>query len=432
MKNAIWTWMVAAALLPACSDNGSSGDPDASADTDADTDTGTDEESDSDSDTHDSTWSWNCPDVPDSGALDPCDYTIVPGQFNPLVTAGELDGGITFVTSLGTPSLILAERSLEDDVTPFVVVLSFGDDDDAPPEVAEVGLLSPPDEPLRARGTVAAEFCYCDMAEGFDVIGYRGVGLLCGDSGCALYGVLEEEGVPAGLLPIPGGEVPLAEPVGLYWLLAAEDTPVFGEVCAYGDGIACFDGAVWSTVEAAGTSLIRASDLLEGTNAFNDAVLVADDGQLYWESDVGDGMASVGPDVSPLSVSWFPTYPESPMSHFIVGGDEVVVLGGGGGEAVACAFPGDAFPVVLGHVRWATLFEGDCDFLVATLFNQAGDVFGILQAKDFPSKLCSLSEVPLGPPRAVGFWIRPLSYPEFHQYVVTETGVYSRYVAPWW
>lgn len=50
MRYVLWTWMVATALLPACSDDDSSGSGDADADTDSDTDTDTDTDIDTDSD----------------------------------------------------------------------------------------------------------------------------------------------------------------------------------------------------------------------------------------------------------------------------------------------------------------------------------------------------------------------------------------------
>ena len=88
MKNVIWTWLVAAALLATCSDDGSSGEPDASADTDSDTDmdsdvdTDTETDTESETDTETETETEECPSIdvcaetPFTADPDTCDSSV--------------------------------------------------------------------------------------------------------------------------------------------------------------------------------------------------------------------------------------------------------------------------------------------------------------------------------------------------------------------
>jgi hypothetical protein len=374
-----------------------------------------------------------CPEIPESGDFAPCDPPIPElTSFQPIVTVEEIDSGIAFVTPLGTPSLVLAERTVGDEITPIVLTLAFGEDVNDSIAIGEVGVLAPPDEPLRARGTVSAHFCESDwhvseagLLHVPDVLGYRGVALLCGDSGCALYGIVESEGALVGLSLLPGGEVPLAETVGSYWLLASEEPQTCQAVCAYGDGLACFDGFSWTVIGDPGESLDRAADVIYGDSGEYRILLVTDSGGLHTISPTGDGWSLFGDPIAPLSVSWFDPHWGS---MFVAGGDGVVALGGDGGEPLICPIPGASFPVVLGHKVPHYLMEGCHGFLAAALLTQAGEVLQIDQCDDAwegPSRVCAMGEPPMGAPRALGRWLAP-GKGSPHQFLITETGLYTR------
>jgi hypothetical protein len=68
------------------------------------------------------------------------------------------------------------------------------------------------------------------------------VAALCDDATCALYGAALTGDVPdTEISAIAGGELPSALVRGLWW------SDLGSPLCAYGDGIHCFDGTTWSS-----------------------------------------------------------------------------------------------------------------------------------------------------------------------------------------
>jgi hypothetical protein len=257
MRTTIIMFAALSALAAAGCSSSTSTAPGSDAGQDAGQDAGVDagSDTDSDTDTWNELWDWDC-----EGAIaTPCpDDFYYPAPYYLALDLAALD--VTAVHSAHSADLILAEQETEAGVEPVVVAWDQGS-----ASQAVVGLLDPPSEPLHAVDLAALPqlsywaggLSYTDTA-----LGYAAIALLCGESSCALYGLaVDADHEPIGLVPIPGGEVPLPEAHALVGL--PEIIYPYGEwghlvkACAAGDGVACFDGSTWTEEVPPGGGILR-------------------------------------------------------------------------------------------------------------------------------------------------------------------------------
>jgi hypothetical protein len=141
--------------------------------------------------------------------------------------------------------------------------------------------------------------CYCNRETFKEAFGFNAIFLVCSEEGCRLHGTNATPVDPDATYLVEWGEVPAAgELRGLY--------SVDGYLCAYVDGIHCFDGAQWETFAASGAGMINDMDC---AGSISQCRAVGDDG-LYLRSGGSDPVewetpwnyVSTGEDL--ISVAW--------------------------------------------------------------------------------------------------------------------------------
>jgi hypothetical protein len=255
MRTTIIMFAALSALAAAgCSSSGSTA-PGDDAGQDAGQDAGDDAggDTDSDTDTWNELWDWDCEGAIATPCPDDFDY---PEPYELQLDLTAL--GLSAVRSSRSATAILAERPTETGVEPVVAVWLAWEDD-----AVVVGLVDPPAEPLHAVGLASMEqLAYwgdSGLVDAEATLGYAAVALLCGSSTCDLYGLVgDEAGQPVGLVPVPGGAVPLPEADAVVFVSETGLDAEPSRICAAGDGVACFDGTAWNEEVPPGGAVLRA------------------------------------------------------------------------------------------------------------------------------------------------------------------------------
>ena len=227
-------------------------------DSDVDSDTDTDSDSVTDSDSEIDIWDWTCTTTLEATCED---YeNNMPETYSLAFSAA--DFGLTFVRASLSPALILAERETEAGIEPRVFFWNAWTE-----QFAEAGIVDPPPEPLRAVDIATPRYQTWEPSGTYpsdSVLGYAAVALLCGETACYLYQPgSDPDGGLGGLFPVPGGEVPLAEPRAITWFPEVNDIECYiaEHLCVAGDGVACFWGDGWTDDLAPGGGAFEAIDL---------------------------------------------------------------------------------------------------------------------------------------------------------------------------
>jgi hypothetical protein len=219
--------LLLALCAPGCGPGVGEGFPDTVGASDTDGDTDTDGDSDSDSDVwHD------CP-----PAIEPACAEEQP-DLDLLLEAAEIGPDVAFV-AMGRNAL-LATRSGAGVAQPLLVLMDF-DEFEGVEALGLAQLPAPPSEPLIAVGVAG------DLDA--EIFGFTAMALAADSSGYALYGTSVEFAQTGDLEAVPGGAVPTdAELRGLAYLQqkVPQNDPQYELLCAYGDGVYCFDGAQWA------------------------------------------------------------------------------------------------------------------------------------------------------------------------------------------
>ncbi|MCK9461215.1 MAG: hypothetical protein M0R80_16430 [Proteobacteria bacterium] len=388
--------LVLAALFGAC-------DPQIS-DPYVEGDSGTDADSDSDADAGPD---WTCPDPPTAICAESHAYDLL-GQ------AADFDEGLAFADVEGE-GVFLAERPDGSGGTEPVLVARAWETsfEDVPGEYAVVALNEAPSEPLRAVAIVSPRSIYSSdygfSSEG-SIIGYPAVILLCGESGCALYGVFVDSIDAAHLAWIPNGEVPIDDARGLVFREPADYDTFENTICAFGDGIACFDGSTWTTMlSPGGPLLLSATTYWESWHTY----LLASGAACRLVRQSADGFEEI-----PLSCDVDLKTVSSGHEFFAAGGDGILVLG----------FPEETLECPLAGVDIVQLrgqsynYEEEMHRWV-TAFAQDGSVVEV-RYSDTDSTSCTSLDPLDGPARAWSF-IAPYT-DAWGSTVVTESSVYWR------
>lgn len=375
-------------------------------------DSGTDADSDSDADAGvDAGPDWACP--PPATAI--CGESKA---YDLWIGAEALGAGYVFVDARGA-GVLLAERPDGSGGTePVLVTRTPGvSQGEGLGGHALVTLAAPPSEPLRAVDLVAATEVF-DPDYGFipaeSALGYPAVTLLCSDSGCALYAMIIDTIDAAHLAPIPGGEVPIAEANGLVHLAAdsfeeAPDDPI----CAFGNGIACFDGTVWTEMLAPGGPILLAATAFPEEDSWSPRLL-ASGASCRLVRQGADGFAEIplGCDVDLRTVS-------ADYEIFAAGGDGILVLGFPE-ETLECPTAGN--DIALLRALLSSDFDAETHRRV-TMFAQDGSVIEVTYGGSVPYA-CAFAEPLDGPARA---WTEASpGYDAYGSMVVTESSAYWR------
>jgi hypothetical protein len=258
--------ILAAALgMLGCNESVASGcgdtDSDADTDTDSDTDTDTDSDIDTDSDVP------VCPDP----IAETCPEAVDP--LPQIFSASDLGEGTVFVDV--APWSVLAERDAGTTRTISIIACApWGDGPCTAANAAVASLDVPVDSGLHAVAVAKEPY---ENNTGLP----SHVAVLCDLDACALYGAEFNLDIPdTEIAAIPGGEITETTIVhGLWW---DGDS---GPVCAYGDGIHCFDGTQWDSPIPANAEYPLLNDM-ETTNLPDQpgpgAVAVGDSGRIAY------------------------------------------------------------------------------------------------------------------------------------------------------
>jgi len=252
--------------------------PPATADTDVDSgaDTDTDTDADTDSDIVPAT----CP----QGPLEWCSWT--PDAAHLELLAADVEDGLTFVDA--DYETVLGRRTVLEVPAPVVIVGAVDGENPEPldafwrADLAEYDGV--PVVPIAITTRLDAPF---------DEGGARALILARTPSGNSLFRSDAHIGFDGTITPFPGGAVPGSEALrGLVYLRRKvidsspfEADPKFNRVCAFGDGLFCFDGTTWTTEVPAGSgaSLNAVAVIDEGDTAH--IIAVGDDGRAVVETD---------------------------------------------------------------------------------------------------------------------------------------------------
>ncbi|MCP4604421.1 MAG: hypothetical protein GY847_28515, partial [Proteobacteria bacterium] len=181
-------------------------------------------------------------------------------DFNPFDWSTALDFDFSFIDISQQPSgrgdsfVVLVSALIDKEAEP-VVVLPFEHLDPtvcsnspkwtriAPeePDAYVLGLLST--ELFSKNGGICAQYNEWGSGKETDDLGGFATALVCDGSVCRLDGVFNL-GDPPQFEPIPNGEVPLPEVRGMVGIFDYEQNSL-AKICAFGDGIVCFDGFSW-------------------------------------------------------------------------------------------------------------------------------------------------------------------------------------------
>jgi hypothetical protein len=294
--------------LAACDDAADGDDADA----DADTDTGTDADAGADSGAAPA-----CPGLVE----DVCADAAPVRTLTPLVTSAQLSVS-AFVDFADLALLAWQDGPMKDGGGNAVIFAADGDVMNG--EVPQWAQVELPDDALPLQPVALADGALADASS------YRWTALLCegGGTACSLWSAsdADEDGTPE-LARIPGGEVPTGGELrgaSFFGEWTAASGPA---VCAFGDGVFCFDGAAWTTEIAAGTGPL-----------FNDFTCDRNgNGICASYIAVGDGGRVAT--TSSGSESWFDRL-EGTGGDLLAVSDAGNVIGGAGGELYgrgACA-----------------------------------------------------------------------------------------------
>jgi hypothetical protein len=379
--------------FPAC------GDESAASDADADTDTGTDTGTGG---------GWACPVA--TGA--PC----TGDAYAPGASASSLGEGYGFVAAKDRGVLLATRPDGSGGREPVLVVGEWC----ATPigEACDFGLVTlaePPDGPLTAIGLVS-DPCPYEGGYGFldrdSVLGHPAMILLCSPDECALFAMVVDEPVSARLEPVPGGVVPFGDARGLVRLASDEWSAAPGDpVCAFGDGLACFDGGEWTVVVEPGDTgvlLAAAAVMLDGEPGL---VAVGESCRML--------RVAAGEVVDvPLECATDLVSVDEQDGFLAAGGDGLLVLGFVD-EMLLC--PLGALPVALVRVDVAPSL-GDGDRREATVFTTEGGVVEVWY-QDGEACACSFQEPLDGRPLS---WTKLAYMDAFGTMVITESSAYHR------
>ncbi len=383
--------------------SGSGIGPDAGPDGDADADT------DADSDTDSGEENWSCP----LTVEDVCASAVfgASAPYQQIATAEDFGGDIRFaqVHSFGDTPLILARRVGVDDSSPVVLCLEE-------PKIlgystAHIALGLAPGEPegLQPMDLVARRTMYCSDGEAGGgephVLGHHAVALLCDEVACFLYGLDTDGEGGAALSRIEEAGTLGPGTLGLVQT-PPEKTKIVERVCAFGDGLTCFDGTSWTDEIEAGIRIRSAdSDIpaYEGA-AVPMVVAVGDGGVILLETEEGWVQLESGTSADLLSVSRY-------MNVFVAGADDgTVVFWRMGENPLVCPLADE--PLVLAWTLGAR----------ASLFTSTGRFLQLMMANG--SAACLHDEVMDGAPIGLSLWAPSVSATD--SLVATETALYAR------
>jgi hypothetical protein len=224
-----------------CGDTDSDGDADAGSDTDPE-----------------------CPDPIAESCPNPVDPVPL------LFAASDFGDGTRFVDVAAWS--VLAERDAGDARTVSIIACEQWGSEPCTTENAAVASLDVPvDSGLHAVALATSEY-------GGDPALARYLAVLCDGAGCALYGAdLDADPPDTALASVPGGELPPAATVNGLW----RDMDGMS-VCAYGDGIHCFDGTAWSSPVPASADDPLLNDMATTFGDAPGAIAVGDLGRIAW------------------------------------------------------------------------------------------------------------------------------------------------------
>jgi hypothetical protein len=211
---------------------------------DSDTDVDSDSDTDSDTDTDTGPPEYHeCPVEMQSEC-----QSEQPG-IETLLEAVELGPDITFA-GMGRNALIAA-RTVDETTSPLMVRMDF-DEYDGVESLGLAELAEPPTSSLTPVAVVG------DLDS--DIFGYWALVLVEGDDGYSFMGTDVYYMETGELVPLPAVAPPATTELrGLIYLQqkVPDAAPDYEKVCAFGDGLFCFDGSGWTTLiePAAGTSI---------------------------------------------------------------------------------------------------------------------------------------------------------------------------------
>ena len=344
--------------------------PDADCPDDDCADAGCDDDTDGDTD-------WDCPDP----IAETCPNAVEP--FPLMFEASEFGEGTRFVDV--APWSVLAERDAGETRTISIIGCApWGDWSEGPCDATNARIASldvPVDSGLHA---VAVAFGHFDLGTWSP----SQMAAVCGDAGCALYGAdLNAEPPEAELAPVPGGELPPTAAVHGLWR-DQEDILL----CAYGDGIHCFDGAAWTSPQSASLEYPLFNDMetayfdgSPGVVAVGDLGRIAYSGFPYWDGYWGTAY----PD-------WYTVLPHDSFSGGYTVAGEGGVLGLANGD---CAIADEDIVALIdlgeSGMEWSTFATGGV--------TRSGRVFLNREIVTGMSGSCYTGQVVGDDPRAVSF-----------------------------
>jgi predicted small lipoprotein YifL len=292
-------------------------------------DSGTDSDSDSDSDADSGTAAPTCPEFPPvecpDDELDPPALLLEASAVGPNLELVDLDN-----------DALLARRETDAGVTSIVVAAQLDAEEEALPLVLGVAELAFDDGGPATPVALATR-----LAAPFDDGGTNAVILVEASGAYALYGSTAAPGEDGVITALPNGGVPTTgEARGLVYLRNKVDgdlaeLPEMNRVCAFGDGLFCFDGADWleEIPAGAGAPLSAVTVLDDGLEG--QTVAVGDGGRIAVKTGGAWQELDLGDDADLAAASAHP-------GRFTAAGDGLLVDGDADGQLV-CAEGGGSF-----------------------------------------------------------------------------------------
>lgn len=295
-------------------------------DADSDTDADTDADTDSDSDTGPPTYE-ECP----SEILDDCEQEQ-PGM-ETLLEAAELGPEVVFA-GMGRNALI-ATRTVDETPAPLFVRMDF-DEYDGVESLGLAELAEPPTSPLTPIAVTG------DLEQ--EVFGYWALVLVEDGDGYSLLGTDVYYQSTDELTLLSEAAPPVTTELhGMVYLQqkVPVNDPEFELVCAFGDGLICFDGTAWTTLIEPGVG-VPINDI--GVFEVGDERQLLAVGDGGWIARRSDGQwyelpSETDRDLLTVSVD---------HEQFVAAGRDGTVVYGTAEEIVACDIAADTVLVLSG------------------------------------------------------------------------------------
>lgn len=318
---------------------------------------------------------FTCPNPIESACGDPGDL------YPALIAASQIDTDARIV-ALARNALLL-ERTRSGIEEPVVWIMDFEHPEDTH-ERGRAELPSRPSSPIRPIGLAYNLESPFDM----DLYARVAVVLLESDEGSALYEAPMRPGgtETADLVPMENGVLPTEGKLrGLTYLdekVSGDDSAYFDRLCAFGDGIFCFDGSSWTTEIEPGSGAMFNDLGVLGVGENNYVIAVGDNGRIALDSAAGWRDMDSGTAENLMSVSVH-------IDRFTAVGSNGILVDGTADNAAACSVSSETLIAInrlgaekiVGVTESGKVFTGRLDDLRGELCYQGPSLGSAIDAR---------------------------------------------------